>query len=68
MTGIYKYKNKINGCVYIGQSINIERRYEQHLYDAKNRAEKSTGIDATSRKKNSIPWEKNKKYKYRNNF
>lgn len=50
MTGIYKYKNKINGCVYIGQSINIERRYEQHLYDAKNRAEKSTGIDVAINK------------------
>ena len=27
MTGIYKYKNKINGRVYIGQSTDIEHRY-----------------------------------------
>lgn len=45
MTGIYKYKNKINGRIYIGQSTDIEHRYKQHLYDAKNRTEKSTGID-----------------------
>ena len=36
-TGIYKYQNKKNGKVYIGQSINIERRYNQHLYDATKR-------------------------------
>lgn len=34
--GIYKYTNKINGKVYIGQSLNIEKRYEQHLYFANN--------------------------------
>ena len=34
--GIYKYTNKINGKVYVGQSINIEKRYEQHLYFANN--------------------------------
>ena len=32
--GIYKYTNKINGKIYIGQSTNIKRRYGQHLYDA----------------------------------
>lgn len=32
--GIYKYENKINNNIYIGQSSNIERRYQQHLYDA----------------------------------
>lgn len=36
-TGIYKYQNKINGHIYIGQSVNIEKRYAQHLYDAYNR-------------------------------
>ena len=28
--GIYKIENKINGKVYIGQSINIEERWKQH--------------------------------------
>lgn len=28
--GIYKITNNINGKVYIGQSINIEKRWEQH--------------------------------------
>lgn len=31
-TGIYIIKNKINNKVYIGQSLNIERRWKQHLY------------------------------------
>lgn len=44
-TGIYKYQNKLNGHIYIGQSINIDRRYAQHLYDAEHRPERSTGID-----------------------
>ena len=26
--GIYKYTNKLNGHVYIGQSTNIENRYK----------------------------------------
>lgn len=43
--GIYKYQNKINNHIYIGQSDNIEKRYQQHLYDSKYRPEKSTGID-----------------------
>jgi group I intron endonuclease len=30
--GIYQIKNLINGKVYIGQSIDIERRWEQHRY------------------------------------
>lgn len=33
MTGIYKITNKINGKVYIGQSINIERRWKEHISD-----------------------------------
>lgn len=28
--GIYKIENKINGKIYIGQSINIERRWSEH--------------------------------------
>ena len=30
--GIYQIKNLINNKVYIGQSIDIERRWEQHKY------------------------------------
>ena len=30
MIGIYKIENKINGKVYIGQSIHIERRWQEH--------------------------------------
>lgn len=30
MTGIYKITNKINGKIYIGQSVNIERRWRDH--------------------------------------
>lgn len=32
MTGIYKITNMINGKSYIGQSIHIEQRWEEHLY------------------------------------
>lgn len=37
--GIYKIENKINGNVYIGQSINIERRWNDHR---KRRKDSST--------------------------
>lgn len=50
MIGIYKYQNKLNGKIYIGQSLDIARRYEQHIYDAKNRPERGTGIDLAIRK------------------
>lgn len=36
MIGIYKFQNKINGLVYIGQSINIEKRKAQHYSSAKS--------------------------------
>lgn len=29
--GIYKYQNKINNKIYIGQSVRIEARYKEHL-------------------------------------
>lgn len=35
MIGIYKIENKINGKVYIGQSIAIKTRWQQHKYEAK---------------------------------
>lgn len=37
MMGIYKFQNKINGKVYIGQSISIENRYKQHKNNHKNK-------------------------------
>lgn len=36
MIGIYKYENKINGHIYIGQSINIEKRQASHEWSAYN--------------------------------
>lgn len=48
--GIYKYENKINGHIYIGQSLNIEVRYQQHLYDAEHRAEDCSGVDIAIKK------------------
>jgi group I intron endonuclease len=35
MTGIYKIMNKINGDCYYGSSINIEKRWDRHIYDLK---------------------------------
>lgn len=34
MIGIYKIENKINGKIYIGQSINIKIRWQQHEREA----------------------------------
>lgn len=50
MIGIYKYQNKINGRIYIGQSLDIDRRYKQHLYDAANRPDRGTGVDLAIKK------------------
>lgn len=36
MRGIYKIENKINGKVYIGESLDIERRWREHLDDLNN--------------------------------
>ena len=33
MIGIYKIENKVNGKVYIGQSVNIKKRWKQHKYE-----------------------------------
>ena len=35
MIGIYKIENRINGKIYIGQSIAIKTRWQQHKYEAK---------------------------------
>lgn len=42
--GIYKITNKINGKVYIGQSINIYTRWQEHLRLAKASNKKSSII------------------------
>lgn len=34
MIGIYKIENLINGKVYIGQSVHIERRWQEHCRDS----------------------------------
>lgn len=36
MIGIYKFQNKINNKVYIGQSVNIKQRKYQHFSSAYN--------------------------------
>lgn len=33
MIGIYKITNQLNGKCYIGQSVNIENRWKQHVYE-----------------------------------
>ena len=39
MIGIYKITNKINGKIYVGQSVNIAERWKQHEYKAFNSKE-----------------------------
>lgn len=46
MIGIYKITNKLNNKVYIGQSININRRFSEHLYKKNQKIE----IDLLGRK------------------
>lgn len=56
MIGIYKITNKINGKIYVGQSIDIDRRWKEHRWDCvnpnvtdynskKNRALRKYGVD-----------------------
>ena len=42
ITGIYKIENKINGKVYIGQSVDIYRRFRSHRHNAYNSKNKET--------------------------
>lgn len=41
MTGIYKITNTITNQCYIGQSVDIETRWKQHVYESKKLHEKS---------------------------
>ena len=36
MVGIYKITNLVNGKIYIGQSINIDKRIKEHFWKASN--------------------------------
>lgn len=51
MIGIYKFTSKTTGMSYIGQSIHIEKRYQEHLHEINNKnskwyqALKEQGID-----------------------
>ena len=38
MIGIYKFTNKVNGKIYIGQAVNIDRRIKDHFYKAHNKS------------------------------
>ena len=40
MIGIYKIENKVNGKVYIGQSVNIESRWKGHKSNLRNNKHK----------------------------
>ena len=44
MCGIYKIENLINGKVYIGKSINIKKRFKDHISDSFNENKRSTTI------------------------
>jgi predicted GIY-YIG superfamily endonuclease len=36
MIGIYKITNKLNGMIYIGESVRIERRFMEHNMKSHN--------------------------------
>lgn len=50
MIGIYKFENLVNGKKYIGQSVNIERRYKDHIVRAKNNFINNTEYDSSLHK------------------
>ena len=35
-TGIYLFKNDVNGKCYVGQAINLRKRFYTHIYNYKN--------------------------------
>lgn len=51
VSGIYKIENKVNGKIYIGQSVDVYRRLKKHLWEIENnnsvlyKAFKKYGID-----------------------
>lgn len=40
--GIYYIKNKINDMLYVGQSVDIDRRKRDHLYHLRNNSHVNT--------------------------
>lgn len=52
MIGIYKFQNRINNKIYIGQSIQLEQRYKQHKanYQKVNDSEYSYSFHSALRK------------------
>lgn len=40
ITGIYKITNLINGHYYIGQSVDIKKRFREHKFSASNKTHK----------------------------
>ena len=52
MIGIYKFENLINGQIYIGQSIDIERRYRDHINRSlkQSQTEKNSALHKAIRK------------------
>ena len=52
MKGIYKFTNLVNGKIYIGQSIHLSIRYNQHKnrYDDENDSEYSHSFHSAIRK------------------
>lgn len=67
MIGIYKITNTINNKIYIGKSVNIKERWQQHLFDAfcseekwqANKRKEQTPIHKALRKygKDAFTWE-----------
>lgn len=41
MIGIYMIKNKVNGMIYVGESVDIERRWNEHKTDLTNNSHHS---------------------------
>ena len=50
MIGIYKITNQVNGKVYIGQSVNIKKRWTDHIYYAKHEKNKTSRLYLAIRK------------------
>ena len=56
---IYRVTNKINGKVYVGQSINYKRRKYSHIYNSKRDNPQFSLLDSAIRKygENSFEWD-----------
>lgn len=43
-SGIYIYENQINGKVYVGQAVDLERRFYEHSYHLVRNTDKATAL------------------------